>query len=130
MLDIKIIAIVSVLILLILGYFVYVLYQDVVFLRKDIQEIKGNDWEFAEDEENDEENDEEEDDEDFQDESEEHYHNNDDEVLESHLNTFLNQPSLPTIVEVQEKEEVLETEDPIPVEIEEKTVKKRKTKSK
>ena len=38
--DIKIFGVVGILILLVLGYFVYVLYQDVVFLKKEVLEIK------------------------------------------------------------------------------------------
>lgn len=125
MLDIKIMAIVSVLILLILGYFVYVLYQDVVFLRKDVQEIKGNSWGFTEDEgEEDEEYD--------GDEEDEEYHDHEDEMLENHLNTFLNQPSMPSIAELPEPEQESEVfpEAELVPEIEEKTTKKRKTKTK
>lgn len=129
MLDIKIMAIVSVLILLILGYFVYVLYQDVVFLRKDVQEIKGNSWEFME-ETGEEEEEETEEDEDY--EGDEEYHNHEDEMLENHLNTFLNQPSMPTIAELPEpvqEQEVFPEAELVP-EIQEKTTKKRKTKAK
>lgn len=120
MLDIKIIGIVSVLILLILGYFVYVLYNDVVFLRKELNEVKGVEhWGYEEncDEE-------EQDYEDNDDEDEE-----EDEKLERHLNTFLYQQevSLPTIQEVQEP--VVEEVEVLP-EIEAPQVKKRKTKAK
>jgi hypothetical protein len=38
--DIKIFGVVGILILLVLGYFVYVLYQDIVFLKKEVLEIK------------------------------------------------------------------------------------------
>jgi hypothetical protein len=38
--DIKIFGVVGILILLVLGYFVYVLYQDIVFLKKEVVELK------------------------------------------------------------------------------------------
>jgi hypothetical protein len=122
MLDIKIIGIVSVLILLILGYFVYVLYNDVVFLRKELNEVKSVEhWGYEEN--GDEEEQEYEDEADEEDDAEE------DEKLERHLNTFLYQQevSLPTIQEVEEP--VVEEVEVLP-EIEAPQVKKRKTKAK
>jgi hypothetical protein len=40
--DIKLIGVFGVVIVLILGYFVYTLYQDLVFVKKDISSIKDN----------------------------------------------------------------------------------------
>jgi hypothetical protein len=131
--DIKIFGVVGILILLVIGYFVYLLYQDLVFLKKELTELKQEQKEenWITDEEDDYSENNEEDDQEQ------------DEELERHLASFMasqqenetfheHQPSLEPIQEVSEPElEVHQLIQELPVpEPEVKIVKKRQYKKK
>lgn len=134
--DIKIFGVVGILILLVIGYFVYLLYQDLVFLKKEVTELKQKEENWTPEEDDYSENNEEEDDQEEDDQEE-------DEELERHLASFMasqqenetfheHQPRLEPIQEVSEQElEVHQLIQELPVpEPEVKIVKKRQYKKK
>jgi NH3-dependent NAD+ synthetase len=112
--DIKIFGVVGILILLLIGYFVYLLYQDLVFLKKEITEIKtipqiqdNNSWHHHQEE-----------DEDSAGLNEEEQ----DAELERHLASFMNQhPVRENTPEPELKMEEIETK-----EVKKRTYKKKK----
>lgn len=127
--DIKIFGVVGILILLVIGYFVYLLYQDLVFLKKEVTELKQENWSSEEEEQDDYSEQTEEEEEDDQEQ---------DEELERHLASFMASQQenefhqhLETIQEIQEPgpEVQLTQEEQVP-EPEVKVVKKRQYKKK
>lgn len=112
--DIKIFGVVGILILLLIGYFVYLLYQDLVFLKKEITEIKtvpqiqeNNTWHQHQEEE-----------EEFAGLNEEEQ----DAELERHLASFMNQQT----VRENTPEPELKMEEIEPKEVKKRTYKKKK----
>jgi FtsZ-interacting cell division protein ZipA len=85
--DVKIFGIFGIVLILVIGYFTYLMYQDLVFLKKDLSELKSKKTHdlIEEEEENDWE-DEEDDDEELESELTEEEQ---DEILDQHLASFM-----------------------------------------
>jgi type III secretory pathway component EscV len=120
-LDIKIFGVVGILILLVIGYFVYLLYQDLVFLKKEVTELKQENWSSEEEQD------------DYSEQTEDEDDQEQDEELERHLATFMASQKenefhqhLEPIQEIQEPEIELVQEEQVP----EPQVKKRQYKKK
>lgn len=125
--DVRIYGIGAIILILSMGYFVYLLYQDVVFIKKELDSYKSEELHsYDEDVEDPEENLEQES-VDFDDEDDEEDENN---SLESHLDSFMNSHEnhhLHTIEELPEDDEELTECEP---EIQEVIKKKRGRKPK
>lgn len=109
--DVRIYGIGSIILILSIGYFVYLLYQDVVFIKKELKDYKSSSGHsYQEDDQKEDETEEEE--EDYEDYFE-NYQNTED--LENHLDSFMVNQDLETIEEeaplkIEEVQEVSEVD--------------------
>ena len=112
--DVRIYGIGAIILILSMGYFVYLLYQDVTFIKKELAGYTSSvNHDYNEDEEGEEEegDDEEEGDEEEEEEGddEEHYHDFTGESLETHLDSFMRPDNDSRLYTIDEESEVVPT---------------------
>lgn len=108
--DLKTYGIISVLLILVLGYFVYVIYRDNIILKNDIKEIK--EFFYSEDSEEDTQEDEDDDEEYYEDEDQ---HNHTQQMDFKDIDEYfahVKPSSLPVIEELTQEEPVVTEEKP------------------